>query len=572
MIVSRSNIFIFAFVFSLIFVSFSAFGEERILSYDSFISVKKDGSMIVTETIKVRAEGKQIRRGIYRDFPTYYLNNFGFMRIVGFQILSINRDGNYEAWHTKKVKNGVRVYIGSKSRYLKNGNYIYTIRYKTNHQIGFFDDHDELYWNVTGNGWSFPIDKVQATVKLPFNVSKDKITMEGYTGKLGSTDQAYSATVLDDGGMIQATSNLYKQEGLTLVMTWPKGVITQPSDAQNIKYFLKNNSGYLMALMTLVAVFIFLYRTWSKVGRDLKPGVIFPHYNPPKGYSPAASRYISSMGYNDGVFTAAIINLAVKGHLTINKIGVDYILTKTSSDQVLAPGERVLLKKLFKVSNILELHTKNRLKLNAAMEAHEKALEKDYHNIYFSRNSGKLLFSAFIVFVMFIVTNVVASVTGSNVAPVLFIPFVIIIILYISFKLIMKAPLKKGRLLMDKLEGFKKYLEVAEKDDLNLRHPPEQTPELFERYLPFAIALGVEQAWSDQFTKVFATLKSGNGNAYHPVWYYGDFSTANLSSFTTDVSSTITSAISSASAAPSSSSGSGGSSGGGGGGGGGGGW
>lgn len=293
MIVSRSNIFIFAFVFLLIFVSFSAFGEERILSYDSFISVKKDGSMIVTETIKVRAEGKQIRRGIYRDFPTYYLNNFGFMRIVGFQILSINRDGNYEAWHTKKVKNGVRVYIGSKSRYLKNGNYTYTIRYKTNHQIGFFDEHDELYWNVTGNGWSFPIDKVQAMVKLPFNVSKDKITMEGYTGKLGSTDQAYSATVLDDGGMIQATSNLYKQEGLTLVMTWPKGVITQPSDAQNIKYFLKNNSGYLMALMTLVAVFIFLYRTWSKVGRDLKPGVIFPHYNPPKGYSPAASRYIS---------------------------------------------------------------------------------------------------------------------------------------------------------------------------------------------------------------------------------------------------------------------------------------
>ena len=126
---------------------------------------------------------------------------------------------------------------------------------------------------------------------------------------------------------------------------------------------------------------------------------------------------------------------------------------------------------------------------------------------------------------------------------------------------------------MDKLEGFKKYLEVAEMDDLNLRNPPEKTPELFERYLPFAIALGVEQAWSDQFVKFFATLNTSDNNSYRPVWYAGTFSAANLSGFTSDVSSSITSAISSASASPSSSSGSGGGgSSGGGGGGGGGGW
>ena len=84
----------FAFIFPLFFVSLSVFAQERILSYDSFIDVNQDGSMIVTETIKVRAEGNQIRRGMYRDFPTYYLHNFGFMRIVGFQVLSVHRDGN----------------------------------------------------------------------------------------------------------------------------------------------------------------------------------------------------------------------------------------------------------------------------------------------------------------------------------------------------------------------------------------------------------------------------------------------------------------------------------------------
>lgn len=574
MILSRSKCFVLAFVFPLFFVSLSVFGQERILSYDSFIDVEKDGSMIVTEVIRVRAEGKEIRRGIYRDFPTYYINNFGFMRIVGFDVLSVKRDNKSEPWHIKKIKNGKRVYIGNENVRLKKGNYSYSIRYKTTNQIGFFDDHDELYWNVTGNGWSFPIDKVWAKVRLPFNVSKDEMTIEGYTGKLASTEQAVIATVMDDGAMIKGTSMLGKKEGLTLVLTWPKGVIDEPSSAQNIKYFLKNNSSFLMALMTLLVVFMFLYRTWSKVGRDLKAGVIFPHYNPPKRYSPAASRYISEMGYDDGALTAAVINLAVKGHLTIKKENGNYVLTKKSSDQLLAPGEHVLLYKLFHVSETLELDVKNRLKLNEATAAHEEALENDYLNIYFSRNSGKLWRSALLVFVMFIVTNIVGGVTGSGTVPVFFIPFVIIVLLYIVFKLIMKAPSKKGRLLMDKLEGFKKYLEVAEMDDLNLRNPPEKTPELFERYLPFAIALGVEQAWSDQFTKVFAALSSGNGNAYHPVWYYGAFNAADISSFTTDVSSSITSAISSASAAPSSSSGSGGGgfSGGGGGGGGGGGW
>ncbi len=574
MILIRSKRFILAFIIPLFFASLSAFGQERILSYDSYIDIEKDGSMIVTEVIRVRAEGNEIRRGIYRDFPTYYINNFGFMRIVGFDVLSVKRDNKSESFHTKKIKNGVRVYIGKEHVRLQKGNYTYMLRYKTTDQISFLNDHDELYWNVTGHGWSFPIDKVWAKVRLPFNVSKEKMTMEGYTGKLGSKDQDVIATVMDDGAMIKGTGMLGRKEGLTLVMTWPKGVITQPSSIENIKYFLINNSSFLMSIMTLIIVFIFLYRTWSKVGRDLKQGVIFPHYNPPKGYSPAASRYISEMGYDDGALTAAVINLAIKGHLTIKKDAGDYVLTKISSKQELAPGESVLLDKLFHVSNTIELDVSNRLKLNEATAAHEKSLEKNYLDIYFSRNSGKMWRSALLVFGMFVITNIVGGVTGSGTVPIFFIPFLLIVVLYIVFKLIMKAPSKKGRLLMDKLEGFKKYLEVAEMDDLNLRNPPEKTPELFERYLPFAIALGVEQAWADQFIKVFAALNTANGNGYHPVWYVGAFSAANLSGFTTDVSSSITSAISSASVAPSTSSGSGGGgfSGGGGGGGGGGGW
>ena len=248
-----SKRFVLALVLPFLLMT-SVFGQERILSFDSDIQVAADGSMIVTETIRVRAAGKNIRRGIYRDFPTYYTNKFGFIRIVGFDVMSVTRDNNFEPWHIKKVKNGVRVFFGSEHVYLKRGVYIYRIRYKTTRQIGFFEDHDELYWNVTGNGWKFKIDQARATVTLPGNVDANKIFMEGYTGKEGSTDRAYTSHVMEGGASIK-TTNLLMKEGLTLVMTWPKGVITPPGDIQRFKYFLNDNSSFLVALLTLIVVF-----------------------------------------------------------------------------------------------------------------------------------------------------------------------------------------------------------------------------------------------------------------------------------------------------------------------------
>ena len=122
--------------------------------------------------------------------------------------------------------------------------------------------------------------------------------------------------------------------------------------------------------------------------------------------------------------------------------------------------------------------------------------------------------------------------------------------------------------------GFKDFLEIAEKDELNLRNPPAKTPELFEMMLPFALALGVEQAWSERFAKVLAAIRDPSGNAYRPSWYNGSWNSSSLSKATNSLSSGLGSAVSSSVSPPGSSSGGGGggSSGGGGGGGGGGGW
>jgi len=134
----------------LLLLSFQAVADERILEFHSEILVMPDGWIDVTETIKVRAEGNRIRRGIYRDFPTEYQDKYGNDYVVGFDILSVLRNNASEDFHTQGIRDGVRVYFGSSNRYLNSGEHTYTFRYRASRMLGFFEDHDELYWNVTG--------------------------------------------------------------------------------------------------------------------------------------------------------------------------------------------------------------------------------------------------------------------------------------------------------------------------------------------------------------------------------------------------------------------------------------
>ena len=163
----------------------SAVAEERILSFDSLITVQPDGTLVVSDTIRVRAEGRNIRRGIYREFPTIYPGKDGRQVIVGFAFETATRDGRPEPWRTEQVGNGVRIYLGSASVMLPPGEHTYEIVYRTDRQMGFFADHDELYWNVTGTEWDFPIDEASATVTLPEGVRAE--ALDFFTGGYGAT-------------------------------------------------------------------------------------------------------------------------------------------------------------------------------------------------------------------------------------------------------------------------------------------------------------------------------------------------------------------------------------------------
>ncbi|HEV7658209.1 MAG TPA: DUF2207 domain-containing protein [Allosphingosinicella sp.] len=201
-------------------------GVERILSFSSDIQVRRDASLDVTDTIRIAARGDRFRHGIYRDFPTSY-RSAGRTVEIGFEVASVTRDGRPERWRTEPVENGVRIMIGNADALLAPGTHSYSIRYRTTRQIGFFADRDELYWNVTGNGWPFAIDRAEVRLRLPARARFGNRAF--YTGAAGSTEADARVTSERPGEIsISATRPLGPGEGLTIEVAWSKGVVREP--------------------------------------------------------------------------------------------------------------------------------------------------------------------------------------------------------------------------------------------------------------------------------------------------------------------------------------------------------
>ena len=161
--------------------------EERITNFVSDVRVQANGDLDVVETIALESEGQTIQRGIQRDFPTRYRTERGRLVEVGFTVVSVERDGQAEPFKLMRMSNGQRVRIGDADRLLDPGAHVYRIRYRTTRQLGFFQDFDELYWNATGTGWTFPIEQAEARITLPTAARFGKRAV--YTGAQGAADR-----------------------------------------------------------------------------------------------------------------------------------------------------------------------------------------------------------------------------------------------------------------------------------------------------------------------------------------------------------------------------------------------
>ena len=615
----------------------AATAEERILNFRSDVAVQHDGSLVVDETIVVRAEGNQIKRGIYRDFPTRYRGPRGSRVRVGFTLLGVSRNGAPEAASTEALRNGVRIRIGKEDAFLEPGEHRYLIRYATTRQIGRFEDFDELYWNATGNGWGFPIDRAEARITLPSPARFGQRAV--YTGPQGATGKQARVVSESPGEiLISTTGPLAPYEGLTVAVAWPKGVIAEPTEADRRSWWLSDFGPTLVGAAVLLGILGFYGFAWSRAGRDPRPGTIVPIFSPADGLSPAAMRYVWKMKADNRAFAAALVNMGVKGHVRlVEEDGGWFSGDKTRIERLagrekLHADEEAALRELAMTGESIVLEQENHAKFSSAKKGLAAVLKDSHEGKLFNRNlawavAGLVIFlggvwlsaaavvaatgaadlamvgvalGALVVTILLVLAlrefrstgkcllSLAAFASGAAAlafgAPVIpaalasgeFLPIAIPLLslpVVLSAFWWMSAPTKDGRTVLDRIAGFRQYLSIAESARLDRLTAPEDTPELFERYLPYAIALGVENRWADRFRGVLAAASSQGQQGFG--WYSGSHDPwSNPGRFAGSVGGSLASAVSSASTAPGSSSGSGGggSSGGGGGGGGGGGW
>lgn len=625
------------------FVVPSAFADERILNFHSDIAVLEDASVAVTETIRVKAEGDRIKRGIYRDFPTRYKDSHGLRYVVGFEVTGVLRDGSPEPYHITDEGNGKRLYIGEKNTLIPSGEYTYAISYRTTRQLGFFKDHDELYWNVTGNGWEFPIETASCSVRLPGAAGDRIIGTDAYTGPQGARGKDFEKGSDPSGAVtFSTTRSLAPGEGLTVVVSWPKGFVREPDTSEKAHYFFSDNKGIIFGILGLCAILAYFLAVWFRVGRDPEAGTIVTRYEPPGKMTPAVMRYIAKMEYDDRVFSSALIDLAVRGYLKIVENQGTYSVKRQEGTAALPPEEDKIRKKLLEGDAEMVLEQSNHRRIRTAIEELKNYLSITCEKIYFVTNvryfvagllltivtligsglwesldrgrlpiflfmslwlslwslgvfallhqvvsrwkatfrgggvvsgAGALFITLFAVpFFAGEVVGIVVMGYATSLATILFL-FIAVSVNYL-FHHLLKAPTRAGRIVLDQIEGFRVFLAATEKDRMKMMTPPDRTPALFEKYLPYALALGVEQEWAEQFSDILASAASGR-EGYSPVWYTGtSLHSMTAGSFATSLSDSFAGSIASASTAPGSSSGGGGggSSGGGGGGGGGGGW
>ncbi|POF34779.1 DUF2207 domain-containing protein [Roseibium marinum] len=390
----RSFIRGLAVLFLVIVAGSNSHAEERIKRYVSTVEVAGDGTLSVTETITVKAEGDKIERGIFRDFPLQAEGPNGRLYEVGFKLLSVKQDGQPAPHFTRRNSKGIRIYIGEEHVLLEPGDYTYTIEYETDRQIRFFDDHDEVYWNATGNEWAFPIDEVIARIVLPKGVKATGWT--AFTGRRGETGKDFEAHTAEDGREVifSTTKVLWYYSGLTVAVKFPKGAIRPPSEAEQFRYFLSDYRSELIGGVGISFVLFYYLLAWWFVGRDPHRGVVFPRFKPPTGISPALSTYIANRGFAKGgwvALSAACLNLAVKKRLRLKEDDGDVTLTLTAEKGRIAgfglpKGEAVLESYLSKRKRPLKLDKRHGKSIITLGSKFRSAIEKESRNVFFRSN------------------------------------------------------------------------------------------------------------------------------------------------------------------------------------------
>jgi hypothetical protein len=496
---------------NLIFFISPAFAQYfTINKFHSDIMIDEDSSVLVKETIEV--EFHQSRHGVYREIPFKYRDELGKVITTPTRVLSVTDDsGKPWKYQVKKAGHLVNIRIGDAKRYVK-GNQTYVVTYVVENVILFFNDHDELYWNVTGNYWKAPIKEASATVSLTTKNKSKNLMTAGYEGSYGSKEECGYETY-DNSGKFFTKRNLNMGEGLTIAFGWDKGLVFPPSSLKKFLWAINPRENWVF----LLPIFSFLYMVnrWYRKGRDPKVREsVTVMYEPPKfdnkPLTPAEVGTLIDEKLDPRDITSTIVGLAVKGYIKIEetkKEGMifdktDYYLRKVRRPDVdTSPFERELMERLVPgdTPGILISNLKNKFYTNLP-ELKKILYGELIRKKYFLsspekvRNSYIVSGAIILIFATLAFAFLINDLGGKSI-----IAGILTGIPVLAFARFMPVKTKAGASAYMDILGFQEFMNRAEKDRLERM----EDKNLFSKFLPYAIALDVADNWAKAFEGIY---------------------------------------------------------------------
>jgi hypothetical protein len=511
----------------LVFLAFFLFPEPGsgqrsldILGFNATLQVMEDGDLRVMESIRVRFSGSW--NGIYRSIPVEYRTPQNFSYRLFLRVESVTDESGREL-ETEMSREGsyrkLKIWVPGAQDVTRT----ITLRYSVPNALKFFEEHDELYWNVTGTEWDVPIQAASALVELPEAVTGLRAT--AFTGAYGSSAQDARIQEIEHGFYFEATQGLRFREGLTVVVGWNPGVVSRPGVIKKATFFMRSN--WLLFLPFLS--FLVMFQVWKTWGRDPERRSVVPQYEPPEGLTPAEVGTLVDNRPDTRDITALLVSLATRGYLRIEEVEPQTLLglMKDSNYRFvrlrdredwagLKAHERKVLEGIFSGfgsdESVLLSELKNEFYMT--MSDIRNDLLQGLKEAGFYRHRPDKILGAFIAvggvslglaipgFLLLADLFMTSSLTAT-IAGVLFaLPI-------LGFGIFMPARTVKGTRALERILGFQEFLDRVESDRFKRMIT---SPEMFERFLPFAMALGVEEKWAKAFEDIYKEP---------PDWYVG---------------------------------------------------
>jgi len=519
-------------------VSVSALATLHIEDFSSHIALNTTGTLHIEEHIEVDFYSRH--HGIERWIPISYRRSSGENITIDLNIVSVMQDGVRAQYTARKSGRNILLRIGDPDRTI-TGTHAYDITYTVDRALLFHDEYIQLYWNVTGNEWSIPINNASATVTLPQEIDMGNVMTTSYVGYYGRNTRGNEALIDEQGRIVFAAGSLIPGEGLTIDVSIPRieSGIAGPTSWQRIMWFFDANKYAAIPIITLVVMLLI----WLKVGKDPRKETIAPRFDPPKGIHSGEAGVLIDDRADMCDISAMVIGLAVKGYLTIKEIDteqkgiadkvrsvfgrsgpVDYeFIKKRDVDSDLSKVEATLHQAIFDSSN-----PEKRL-LSSMENEFYKVLPKLKSDLYsglrdkgyYPSNPERTRRSYFSVGMFGLILAIFLGVWSSS----LYLGIAIAIsgLIILAFSPIMPRKTKKGVLVLQDLLGLSEYIHRAEVKQMEFHNAPEKSPKLFEKLLPYAMAFNLTSIWTRQFEGLMSEPPDwyvGTAPGFHPGLFY----------------------------------------------------